>query len=160
MDAIARSARVTKGAVYHHFRDKAELFEAVFVLMEQRLLAKVMAAVEGITDPWDLMATGIDVYLAECAEPDFRRIALEEAPAALGWSRWKEIEERYFLGVVAAALEAMGREGQLDIPPGDLSARMLLAAMTEAGLAVAASSTVDERRRVGALVMRFLGGLR
>ena len=52
MDAIAQSARVTKGAVYHHFRDKAELFEAVFVLMEQRLLAKVTPGVAGMTDPW------------------------------------------------------------------------------------------------------------
>ncbi len=54
----------------------------------------------------------------------------------------------------------MGRAGQLDIPSGDVSARMLLAALTEAGLAVAASPTVDERRHVGALVLRFLGGLR
>jgi AcrR family transcriptional regulator len=160
MDAIAQAARVTKGAVYHHFKDKAELFEAVFLLMEERLLAKVMAGEEGITDPWELMATGVDIYLAECAEPDFRRIALEEAPAALGWSRWKEIEERYFLGAVTAVMEAMAGDGHLHIPPGDLSARMLLAAMTEAGLAVAASPTEDERWRVGALVMRFLGGLR
>ena len=117
MDAIAQPARVTKGAVDHHFRDKADLFEAVFLLMEERLLAKVMAGEDGITDPWESMATGIDIYLAERGEPDFRRIALEEAPAALGWSRWKEIEERYFLGALTAVLEAMAGDGQLDIPP-------------------------------------------
>jgi AcrR family transcriptional regulator len=161
MDAVALSARVTKGAVYHHFQDKADLFEAAFVQMEERLLAKVSAAVTSVTEPFALMARGVDVYLAECSEPDFRRIALEEAPAALGWARWKEIEERYFLGLVAAALDAMAHEGLIDIPPGDLPARMLLAAMTEAGLAVAASTRPKaERRRVGALVMRFLEGLR
>jgi AcrR family transcriptional regulator len=161
MDAVARSARVTKGAVYHHFRDKAELFEAAFVLMEQRLLAKVTAGVAGMADPWELMATGVEIYLEECSEPDFRRIALEEAPAALGFGRWKEIEERYFLGLVTAALDAMVEQGLLDIPDGDLTARMLLAAMAEAGLAVAAAARPDEeRRRVGALVMRFLEGLR
>jgi AcrR family transcriptional regulator len=161
MDAIAASARVTKGAVYHHFQDKAELFEAAFVLMEQRLLAAVTAGIDGIDDPWDLMATGVDIYLAQCTEPDFRRIALEEAPAALGWARWKAIEEDYFLGLVTAALVAMVGAGQLDLPPGDLTARMLLAAMTEAGLAVASSARpVEERRVVGALVMRLLDGLR
>jgi AcrR family transcriptional regulator len=161
MDTIALSARVTKGAVYHHFQDKAELFEAAFVLMEERLLAKVTAAVAGLSDPWALMAAGVDVYLEQCTEPDFRRIALEEAPAALGWARWKEIEERYFLGLVVAALDAMAQEGQLDIPPGDLTARMFLAAMTEAGLAVAAATRpTAERRRVAPLVMRFLEGLR
>ena len=160
MDAIAGSARVTKGAVYHHFRDKAELFEAAFVLMEQRLLARVTAGVAGVADPWELMAAGIDVYLEECAEPDFRRIALEEAPAALGWARWKEIEERYFLGLVTAALGAMAESGTIRIPPGDLTARMLLAAMTEAGLAVGVGASAQERRDVGALVLRFLEGLR
>jgi AcrR family transcriptional regulator len=160
MDAIAQSARVTKGAVYHHFQDKADVFEAAFVLMEQRLLDKVTAGIEGLTDPWQLMAAGVDIYLEECTEPDFRRIALEEAPAALGWARWKEIEERYFLGLITAAVDAMVHDGQLDIPPGDLTARMLLAAMTEAGLAVAAAARPKvERRRVSALVMRFLEGL-
>ena len=41
IDAVAESARVTKGAVYHHFKDKADLFEAAFVVMEERLLARV-----------------------------------------------------------------------------------------------------------------------
>src|SRR5580698_7463333 len=96
MDTVAGAARVTKGAVYHHFRDKAELFEAAFVVMEQRLLARVTTGVEGISDPWELMAAGVEIYLEECSEPQFRRIALEEAAAALGFGRWKEIEERHF----------------------------------------------------------------
>jgi AcrR family transcriptional regulator len=161
MDAVARSARVTKGAVYHHFRDKAELFEAAFVLLEQRLLAKVTAGMEGISDPWTLMAAGVEIYLTECAEPDFRRIVLEDAPGALGWARWKEIEEEYFLGLVMAALDGLAAEGLVTIPPGDLTAKMLLAAMSEAGLAVAvAERPEEERARVGPLVMRFLEGLR
>jgi AcrR family transcriptional regulator len=161
MDAIARSARVTKGAVYHHFQDKAQLFEAAFIVMEEGLVAKVMAAEVTTSDPWDLMAAGVDVYLEECTKPAFRRIALEDAPAALGWARWKEIEERYFLGLVTGVLDAMVAAGQLDLPPGDLTARMFLAAMTEAGLAVAhAARPKSERRRVAPLVMRFLEGLR
>ncbi|HEY7947592.1 MAG TPA: TetR family transcriptional regulator, partial [Acidimicrobiales bacterium] len=161
MDSIAEAARVTKGAVYHHFRDKAELFEAVFTLMEQRLLDKVTTGVAGMSDPWALMAKGIDLFLDECGEADFRRIALEEAPAALGWARWKETEERYFLGLVAGALAGLAEAGLVTIPPGDLTARMLLAATSEAGLAVASSAHPEEERvRVGALVMRLLEGLR
>ncbi len=160
VDNVAEAARVTKGAVYHHFTDKAELFEAVFVVMEERLLARVTAGVSGIDDPFELMASGVDLFLAECCEPDFRRIAIQEAPAALGWARWKEIEEQYFLGLVAGALEALAQAGLIALPSGDLTARMLLAAMSEAGLAVAASSRPDaERRRAGALVMRFVSGL-
>jgi len=161
IDAVAESARVTKGAVYHHFKDKADLFEAAFVVMEERLLAKVTAGVEAIKDPWGLIARGIDLFLAECCEADFRRIALQEAPAALGWNRWKEIEERYFLGLVTAALDALVQGGHISIPPDDLVARMVLAAMAEAGLAVASATEREtERKRAGALVMRLLVGLR
>jgi AcrR family transcriptional regulator len=161
IDAVAETARVTKGAVYHHFEDKADLFEAAFVVMEKRLLANVTEGVAGIDDPWDLMAAGVDIFLAECCEADFRRIAVQEAPAALGWSRWKDIEEQYFLGLVTAALEGLAQGGFIDIPPGDLTARMLLAATSEAGLAVAAAAKPEaERERVGTLVMQFVAGLR
>lgn len=161
IDAVAESARVTKGAVYHHFKDKADLFEAAFVVMEERLAARVTAGVEGIEDPWELMARGIDLFLVECTEADFRQIALLEAPGALGWARWKQIEEHYFLGLVAAALDGLVEAGHIDIPSGDVTARMVLAAMAEAGLAVAeAPDPATERQRVGALVMRLLAGLR
>ena len=103
----------------------------------------------------------MDAFLEACLEPDFRRIALEEAPAALGWARWKDIEERYFLGLMAASLDGLARAGLIRVPPGDLTARMLLAAISEAGLAVAgADDPEEERARVGALVRRLVRGLR
>ncbi|HVC69569.1 MAG TPA: hypothetical protein VNC61_04815 [Acidimicrobiales bacterium] len=129
--------------------------------MEERLLAKVTTGVAAMTDPWALMAKGIDLFLEECGEADFRRIALEEAPAALGWARWKETEEKYFLGLVSAALAGLAQAGLITVPPGDLTARMLLPATSEAGLAVAAAAEPEEeRRRVGALIMRLLEGIR
>jgi AcrR family transcriptional regulator len=161
VDAVAETARVTKGAVYHHFKGKAELFEAAFIRLEERLLAAVAAADQGVDDPWEAFSAGVDAYLEACGQPDFRRIVLEEAPVALGWARWKEIEERYFLGLVAAALDVMAQAGLIRIPDGDLTARMVLAAISEAGLAVAAADhPQEERARVGALVMRLLDGLR
>jgi len=161
IDEVADAARVTKGAVYHHFQDKSELFEAAFVVMEERLLVRVDEGVQGIEDPWELMATGIDLFLAECCEADFRRIAIQEAPAALGWARWKEIEERYFLGVVTAVLDALASGGVIGAQTGDLSARLLLAAMSEAGVAVAdAVSPEAARQQAAALLMQFVAGLR
>jgi AcrR family transcriptional regulator len=160
IDAIADEARVAKGGVYHHFASKAELFEAAFMAMETRLLERVTAGVAGITDPLELMVTGNDLYLAECSEPDFRRIALLDAPAAIGWIRWRAIEEQYFLALVTAGLAGLATVGY-DIPPGDLAARMLLAAMNEAGLSIAASPEPDaERQRARAVMLRLLQGFR
>jgi AcrR family transcriptional regulator len=159
MDSIAETARVTKGGVYHHFKDKAELFEAAFVAMEERLVGRVVAGAAGARDPWEVAAAGIEVFLAECSEPDFRRIALEEAPAALGWGRWKQIEEKYFLDLVKAALNGLAQAGHIEPPDGDLAARVVLAAMGEAGLQVAASADVPaERERARHLLLRMLTG--
>lgn len=128
---------------------------------EQRLLGNVTRGVAGIEDPWELIATGVDLFLAECCEADFRRIALEEAPVALGWQRWKEIEERYFLGLVSAAIDGLAQASHTDIGTDDLMARMFLAAMAEAGLAVAHAPQPNvARERAGALVLRLLAGLR
>ena len=120
----------------------------------------VILGVTGIADPWDIVRAGVDAFLTECGQPDFRRIALEEAPAALGWTRWKELEENYFLGLVKASLQGLAQDGLIDIPSDDLTARMFLAATGEAGLAVGAAANPDEEReRAGRLVMRFLEGL-
>jgi AcrR family transcriptional regulator len=161
VDAIAEAARVTKGGVYHHFKDKSDLFEAAFVAMEERLLAAVGAGVAGIEDPWDLVSVGMDIYLTECCKDDFRRIALEEAPAALGWGRWKEIEERYFLGTVRSVIDQLSQSGEVAVEGGDVAARMVLAAMGEAGIAVgSAKNPKAERRRTHTLLMQMLEGFR
>lgn len=162
IDSIAEQARVTKGAVYHHFADKAALFEAAYAAVEDDLLAKVLARVSGLDDPWQSLLAGADVFLEECSGPLFRRIALEEAPVALGWARWKASEEKYFLGLLHAALQAMAAAGQIVVPDeGDLTARMLLAALDEAGLSVGLSSEpAKERERAHELLNRFLSGLR
>lgn len=161
VDAVAEAARVTKGAVYHHFKDKAELLEATFVRMEEQLVSSVVAAVEGVADPWDEFARGVDAFLEACLEPRFRRIALEEAPVALGWARWKKIEEDYFLGMMVASLDALAADDLIRIPPGDLTARMVLAAVSEAGLALSVAEDPDaERARAHTLVMRLVAGLR
>lgn len=161
IDAVAEHARVSKGAVYHHFTDKSELFAAAFTALEERLLAHVSIALVGIEDPWQLIATGIDAFLAECCRPDFCRIALQEAPAALGWQRWKQVEDRYFLGLVAAGLDNLSQAGLIEVPSVEITARMFLAAAGEAGLALAtAPDPPAHREHMAALLMRLLTGLR
>jgi AcrR family transcriptional regulator len=161
IDAIAEEARVTKGGVYHHFADKAELFEAAFIAMEERLQRHVAAGLAGLSDPVELVTAGIDLFLAECAHEDFRRIALEQAPGALGWARWKKIDEAYFLGMIKGGLSGLAATGDYDIPDGDLTARILLAALGEAGLSVAAAADPDaERARARALLLQLVRGLR
>lgn len=161
IDAVAAEARVAKGGVYHHFANKAELFEAAFVAMEERLLRSVLAAIDDASDMERMVLSGIEVFLAECCQPDFRQIALLDAPAALGWARWKEIDEQFFLGLMRGGLDDLASTGRYEIPDADLTARVLLAALTEAGLAAATAARPKvEIKRAQAVIGRLLQGLR
>jgi AcrR family transcriptional regulator len=161
IDAIAEEARVTKGGVYHHFSDKAELFEAAFVAMQRRLLGRIATGLAGIQDPQAAIVAGMNLFLDECAHDDFRRIVLEQAPAALGWARWKKIDEEYFLGLFVTALDRLVATGDYEIPDLALAARVLMAAMDEAALAVAAApDPAAERERARTLLQQLLRGFR
>jgi AcrR family transcriptional regulator len=161
IDAIAEEARVTKGGVYHHFSDKAELFEAAFVAMQRRLLERIATGLAGIQDPQAAIVAGMNLFLDECAHDDFRRIVLEQAPAALGWARWKKIDEEYFLGMFVMALGRLVATGDYEIPDLALAARVLMAAMDEAALAVAAApDPAAERERARTLLQQLLRGFR
>ena len=161
LDDIAGAARLTKGALYHHFAGKQDLFRAVFEEVEAETIAAVRLAGTEERDPWRRMLAGIGALLDACMTPRYRRIALEEGPAALGWNRWREIDERYTLALVRAPLARLMSAGVLRRQPVDLLARVVLAALTEAGMAVAAASDREAARRdAQALVEELLSGFR
>jgi AcrR family transcriptional regulator len=161
LDDIAGAARLTKGALYHHFASKQELFRAVFEEVEAEMIEAVRRASGGEPDPWRRLLAGINAFLDVCLTPRYRRIALEEGPGALGWHRWREIDEQYSLWLVRAPLARLMTAGVLRRQPVDLLARLLLAALTEAGMAVAGAENPEAaRREVEGLVVELLSGLR
>ena len=105
-EEIVKRAKVTRGALYHHFEDKKDLFRAVHEANEERLVAGIAAKVEGITDPMELLATGVSSFLDACEDPAISRIGLIDAPAVLGWKEWREIDAKYGLGLVTAVIQA------------------------------------------------------
>src|SRR5262245_34368391 len=98
-EEIVARAKVTRGALYHHFEDKRDLFRAVFERVEGDLMERIGATMEGAQDPWDLMVRGMRAFLDACEEPAVKQIALLDAPAVLGWEEWREIDNRHGLGL-------------------------------------------------------------
>jgi len=160
-EEIVRQAGVTRGALYHHFADKRELFRAVHEAVERDVVRRIADGVAGLTDPWDLMVAGMRTYLDLCIEPTVRQISLIDAPAVLGWKEWREIDARYGLGLVRGALDAAMDAGVLQRRPVEPLAHLLLAAMAEAGLMVAtAADPAAERQAVEEPLLTLLAGLR
>ena len=135
-EEIVKRAKVTRGALYHHFEDKKDLFRAVHEANEERLVAGIAAKVEGITDPMELLATGVSSFLDACEDPAISRIGLIDAPAVLGWKEWREIDAKYGLGLVMAVIQANIDAGLIEPVPVRTIGHLLLAAMGEAGIMV------------------------
>jgi AcrR family transcriptional regulator len=147
-EAIVRAAGVTRGAMYHQFADKSELFAAVFEAVEADLTQRIGAAVDGagLSDPIELMKLGARTWLDACAEPEAHRIVLVEAPAVLGWDRWREVGLRYGLGLVQTLLAYAISVGRLRQQPVEPLAHVFIGALDEAALYVAQSAEPDAAR--------------
>jgi AcrR family transcriptional regulator len=161
-EVVAR-AGVTRGALYHHFRDKADLFAGVFEEMSEEIIRRVGKAASKAGPPgsWEHFAAGCQAFLDACLDPSIRQIVLLDAPSALGWDRWRELDCKYGFAVVKKALEASMDSGLIDRQPVDPLAHMLVGGLNEAALALARADDPEKTRaEIGTGIDRLLGGLR
>lgn len=161
-ERIVRRAGVTRGALYHQFTDKVELFVAVFEAVEQdvtdRLVEAVAAAAADVpTDVGDVLGAGIDAWLDVCADGEVQQIVLVDGPAVLGWERWHELGLRYGAGLVSSLLEESMAAGSIPRQPVGPLAHVLIGALDEGVLYVARSADpVTARTEVRAVLRRLV----
>ena len=162
LETIVRAAGVTRGALYHHFADKTELFAAVFEQVEGEVAAQMGEAIAATneTDPVEVMRLGADFWLDACSDPEVQRIVLVDAPAVLGWTRWTEIGNRYNIGLVRALLTNAIETGRIPPQPIEATALTMLGAMREVTLYVARAEDHDQaRQEAGAVMNRLIQAL-
>ncbi len=155
-EEIVRKAGVSRGALYHHFGGKQGLLEAVYVQIEKELTEKIVNGALSAETPMDAMRAGHRMFMDACLEPDVQRIVLLDAPAVLGWERWREIAGEHGLGVIEASLQAAIEAGQLAEQPVKPLAHVLMGALDEAAMLVARS---DDPKAAKAEVTQTLDGL-
>jgi AcrR family transcriptional regulator len=157
-EEIVREAGVTRGALYHHFGGKAQLLEAVYERLEAESTERVARIVLGseLESPVEAMKAGVEAFLDECAEPELQRIALHDAPAVLGWDRWREIAAANGLGLIEASLTAAIESGEIRQLPVKPTAHLLMGALDEAAMLVARSDDPASRAEVTTVLMALL----
>jgi AcrR family transcriptional regulator len=163
-DIVAR-ARLTRGALYHHFRDKASLFRAVMEAvageLARQLIAQQLTRADKATGAWDQLRQGFQAFLDACTGSDFQRIVLIDGPAVLGHNAWSDLVEQYGLGLLRTWLQLAIDDGQIDPLPVDPLARLLGALVAEASLYIArAPDPTRARFQAGVTLDRILNGLR
>ncbi|GGS40813.1 TetR family transcriptional regulator [Actinokineospora fastidiosa] len=162
LDAVARRARVTKGALYHHFSGKQALFEAAFDAVEVAVMTRLGQVVAGGPEGvWDRAIRGVKAYVRVCLEPAYQRIVIHEGPVVMGWERWRAAEEHFSFGLVRAVLESLIAAGEIDELPIETTSRILFGALSM-GAAIIADAHDPERAvsEVSTTVVRVLEGMR
>jgi AcrR family transcriptional regulator len=157
-EEIVRAAGVSRGALYHHFGDKASLLDAVYERIEAESTERIARILLGseLHSPLEAMKAGVEAFLDECAKPELRQIALHDAPAVLGWERWREIGAANGLGLIEASLSAAIEAGEIRPLPVQPLAHLLLGALDEAAMLIARTDQPGKRAEVTALLLAVL----
>ena len=158
---IVRRAGVTRGALYHQFDDKLALFRAVVEQMEEELTQRIAERALSFEDPFEGLRAGFGLWLDACADPAVQRIILLDAPAVLGWEAWRELGERYGLGVVIVGLQGAMDAGAIEPQPVRALAHIVVGTLDEAGLYVArAPDPTVARAEMDVVIGRLLESMR
>lgn len=156
VEEIARQARVTTGALYHHFPTKAALFEAVFEQVHRDIMAASGAAAAAAPDEVEFLARAFEVFLDAILEPAAQRILITDAPAVLGLARFTDLDERFAFAAIADRLRAARDAGRLRADDPDTLARLFLGALTRGSMLIAGSDQPKATRDEVARAVRVL----
>jgi AcrR family transcriptional regulator len=156
VDDLAREARVTTGALYHHFPSKLALFEAVFEEVHTELLEASAQSAAGAPGSVEFLARALESFLDAVLEPDVQRIVITDAPAVLGLARFTELDERYAFAEIVAVIEAAVAQGELRVDDPETFTRLLFGALTRGGMLIANS---DEPRATRDAVAKSIRAL-
>ena len=178
-EEIVAAARVTRGALYHHFQDKTDLFRAVMEQMAREVAEHLIdaelsrpaapspgqpagqPAAQPPADAWDEVRDGLRAFLDLCVvTDDFQRIVLVEGPAVLGHEAWDELVARHGSNLLAEWLSRAVEQGRIAPVPIQPLTRLLIAMISESSLYIArADDRSAARKAMGTVLDRLLAGL-
>lgn len=153
---LVERAKVTKGALYHHFENKKELYQAVVEDMEQELVERIEAAGAGLP-PWERLGAMCAAYIDACRDPALARMLVLEAPAVLGWKTWCNLEQKYEVSAFARCLSEAGGLNE----PAETLAQVILGALTTGARVIATAEDPEAaRQQIQQTIDRLIAGLK
>ena len=141
-EALLTKLQISRGALYHHFPSKEDLFAAVLDEVEADVLRWTDQAAEGIANPAERLASSFDAFLELAGEDEVRQIILTDALGVLGWRRWRDLEEQHGLGRLKQGLTSAAAHGLIPTEMVNVYSHILIGALTESAYLVA---TAEDR---------------
>ncbi|PCJ71108.1 MAG: TetR family transcriptional regulator [Rhodobiaceae bacterium] len=143
VDDIAERAGVAKGGVYHYFKNKHKIFEAVFDAVSADLVAAMIGDIQSDGDAIGMLIQSVQQFFDLCAEPHIGRILLQDGPAVLGHADWQRIDAQHFGGLVTTALSAAMEAEAIRKQPLESLSKVVLAGVQAAAIDCAARDDFD-----------------
>ena len=143
IETVLQEAGVSRGALYHHFSSKENLFEAVYASAQTRVAREIVEEAVGAATPLEMIKAGARAWLQRVRDPIVRQITLIDAPAVLGWEKWRKIDEEHFLGITKAAMnEAVG--SSVSAERLDFLVHMYFGMLVEVAMVIARGDQSDD----------------
>ncbi|WP_198420258.1 TetR/AcrR family transcriptional regulator [Rhodococcus sp. R1101] len=160
-EEIVSVAGVTRGALYHHFADKRDLFRGVIERIQKEAEGS-LAPVEPIEDAWEGFTSAVLASLDAVYDQATRRLLLIEAPAVLGWTEVRETHRHSSLKSIERTLVTVDPDVyEMSSTRTSVLAHLLIAAVEEAMLCLAHSDDpVRDRPAVEGELLRLLEAAR
>ena len=158
-EAVLAEAGLTRGALYHHFKDKRDLFDAVCQRLQAETVAAILAAADAQRDPVDGLIAGSLAFVAHVSRPVALRILLIEAPSVLGWARWNELDAAHGFGLLVQGVREAVAAGALEGDP-DVLAHLLNGGLNQAVVWAAQSGDPAAIVRVKGAFVKLMESLR
>jgi AcrR family transcriptional regulator len=160
-EEIVRTAQVTRGALYHHFNGKSDLFLAVFEDVQREITERIEQAAQTEADLWLNFLAGCRAFLETCLDPHIQRVVFIDAPAVLGWDIWRRVDATYGLIPLKEGLTELMNAGLIKPQPLDALAHLLSGAMNEAAMWITQSENPSQAlEEAVATLEKLLQGLR
>jgi len=156
IEAVLAAAGVSRGALYHHFDGKEELFFAVVESVDTRIMTELVAATADAADAFDALQAAALAWIDLAGDPVIQRIILTDGPSVLGLERWRTMDEQRSVAAVRAMLQEISGSGSLAPELVDSFAHMILGALDEIAMVIARARDQDAALANGRLAVREL----
>ncbi len=161
LQQIAKSAGVTRGALYHHFKNKEDIFLAVFRILQAEMIEKLGRTVSTeIDDGWTGVSAVLSSFLEYSQNEEYQQIVLIEGPGALGWAQWRKVEEEYALGLIGNLIDRLTEKGEIITANRDALASMVMGLTIESSLALAMNDGAYTAADIQKIAKRMVFGLK
>jgi len=161
IEDIVQRARVTRGALYHHFQSKEEMFIDAYTLLVKQLVEVVEKKLSGVKGAWERAVAGSKAFLDYCIDPDYQSIRLDDAIGVLGWKKWRQIDSSYTMKILRDIIQELKESGDFSIDSVDYTANMVYSLLVEAALTIAGAKDREKTHaQMSGIIQKMLSGFK